>query len=82
MLHYVLYKVVTLLYFLLVCRFSHPSSCKRFVTDPGSMESSFLQNVLSVSELFLVFFKNIILTVRISCCRCIILISDRPTMIS
>ena len=29
---------VILLYFLLVLRDSHPSSCKSFVTDPGSLE--------------------------------------------
>ena len=42
----ILYKVVILLYFLLVLRDSHPSSCKSFVTDPGSLEYCTVEPVL------------------------------------
>ena len=44
MLSSILYKVVIILCFLLPWRVSHPSYCKSFVTDPGSLELLFLQN--------------------------------------
>ena len=40
----ILYKVVILLCLFLALWVPHHSSCKSFVTDPGSLEKLFLQN--------------------------------------